>query len=213
MSRDVTKFVALLRAAGATKSAADMTAFLEGLSESCQQELYEALRPEELKKWECDVCHKRFDRKWNCDRHVQKCHARTSKKAFSCVFTQCDGVFGSASELQGHEAVDHGIEAAAASGNKRLKVGVKHEDHLDLLLPSGQLLHMGEHGVEQRAFEGGVPAHHHHHCPDEGRPIRHGDHQDVLFENVLHCGTNLECLHVDVMDLPPASEWDDVFDL
>jgi hypothetical protein len=65
-----------------------------------------------------------------------------------CVFAGCDET-GSAGELVAHEASLHGV--------KRARMAVPHEDHFDLLLPSGHLLHMGEHGVERREFDGGVP--------------------------------------------------------
>ena len=166
--RPVGKFVALFRAAAA-KSAGETEAFLLGLSESAQSEvthlllllfspartdergqLFAALLPEEesAKRHVCPVCHKRFARKWNCDRHLQKKHERGREG--TCVFAGCDAS-GSAGELAAHEASLHGLA-------KRARKAVPHEDHLDLLLPSGHLLHMGEHGVERRAFDGGVLA-------------------------------------------------------
>ena len=101
-------------------------------------------------RFECAVCFKKFKRKWNCERHFQKKH--TPSNAKRCEFSDCSEVFGSADGLAQHLTAAHGLDMAVA-GSKKAKVGVVHEDHYDLLLPSGVLLHMGEQGVEQRRLE------------------------------------------------------------
>jgi hypothetical protein len=110
--------------------------------------LLEALSPmeQESKKFECSICNKRFKRKWNCDRHFEKRHS--TKASFSCVFSGCDLVFDTADSLGSHQENEHGLDTSSAQ--KRAKIGVVHDDHYDLMLPSGMLLHMGEHGVEER---------------------------------------------------------------
>ncbi len=72
----------------------------------------------------------------------------STKASFSCVFSECDLVFDTADSLGSHQEKEHGLDTSSAQ--KRAKVGVVHDDHYDLMLQSGMLLHMGEHGVEER---------------------------------------------------------------
>ncbi len=145
------KLTNLLRAAVSGKSATDLKAFVAGLSEQTRTELLEALAPVEqhMRKYQCPTCGKGFQRKWNMDRHIEKRHAKG--QALTCAFIGCEKkTFSTVQELEEHQQSDHGLNVPT----KRAKMGVKHEDHYDLLVPSsGMLLHMGEHGVEERAIE------------------------------------------------------------
>lgn len=147
MSAD--KLTNLLRVAVSTKSAAELKNFVSGLSERTRVELLTALSPvsEDLKKFVCPDCGKAFDRKWNMDRHVETRHA---KQDIRCAFVGCDARLESEQALEEHEQRGHGL----STPTKRAKLGVLHGDHYDLLNPSsGTLLHMGEHGVEERHID------------------------------------------------------------
>ena len=193
-------------------------------------------------RFECAVCFKKFKRKWNCERHYQKKHATSNAKR--CEFSGCSEVYGSADGLAMHLTAAHGLDMAAASF-KKAKMGVVHEDHYDLLLPSGVLLHMGEQGVEQRRLE--PAAIQQHGCEQDhgdvrvkaeggrerekakgggegGVPVVHGNHFDTWADNVLHCHAdeadagnaaapaNSSCVHYDLINIPPFTEWDEFFD-
>jgi hypothetical protein len=53
-----------------------------------------------------------------------------------------------------------------------------------------------------------------HVCPHEnGTVIGHGDHNDFLFDNVLHCSdVHAHCVRVDLVDIPAKTEWDELFE-
>jgi predicted RNA-binding Zn-ribbon protein involved in translation (DUF1610 family) len=143
------KLTNLLRVAVSSKSAAELKEFVSSLSDATKAELMDALSPveESMRKFQCPTCGKGFERKWNMDRHIEMRHA---KKEFSCAFVGCAKVFKTDQALQDHQQTEHGLSAPT----KRARVGIKHDDHFDLLVPSsGMLLHMGEHGVEEREIE------------------------------------------------------------
>jgi hypothetical protein len=55
-----------------------------------------------------------------------------------------------------------------------------------------------------------------HACPQGklwGTPLVHGDHEDVVQNNVLHCPDLPHCMQIDLVDIPAQSDWNDIFDL
>ena len=147
MADNIKILISVIRTA-ALKKDDQLANLLRELSEATRRELLAVLPDEEPeRKFECPVCRKRFRRKWNCDRHARK-HESGGKR--ECLFKDCDEQFPTKSQLREHEKEGHGLDRQAS---KRAKVGVRHGDHYDLLLPSGALLHMGEQGLEQRRLE------------------------------------------------------------
>jgi hypothetical protein len=209
--------VAMLRSAQAL-SDDELVVLIEKLSTSAKEELVSAFDDVPKPKFECAICQKKFDRKWNRDRHVRK-HEKTVGD-MDCPFVTCNGddagpMFGSALLLVEHLVTTHGLETKSS---KRPRTGVRHDDHYDLLLPSGALLHVGESGIEERALERSpeeaplVGHHHHAFAESVGQPVQHDDHMDVLVGDELHC-LNASCTLLDVMDVADGSEWDELLKL
>ena len=71
----------------------------------------------------------RFKRRWNRDRHKSLQHTDSGAE---CAFRDCKKEFTNREDLDNHEESEHGLP-------KKPKVGVRHDDHYDILLPSGKL--------------------------------------------------------------------------
>ncbi len=210
---------------------AALVAALERLSPEARKEISVALADvgaaaASKKKLECGVCHKLFDRKWNRDRHEAQHEKNNTATTHGCPFDGCAESFASSLLLVEHFAVAHGLDTKSA---KRPRVVVRHDDHFDLLLPSGALLHMGENGVTQRvmgdatgsssdptgATGGGggggdrvvTQAHTHDFVGGASQPVAHGDHFDVLVGAELHCEYD-PCRVVDSMEIGEGDAWD-----
>jgi uncharacterized C2H2 Zn-finger protein len=101
-------------------------------------------------KHQCPSCSKKFKRKWNMQRHHQKVHG--GDRRFCCEFASCSAEFSDDEERMQHEVEAHGFNR----NRKRAKVksgmlmGVAHDDHFDLLLPTGVVLHLADNGLEAR---------------------------------------------------------------
>ena len=56
--------------------------------------------------------------------------------------------------------------------------------------------------------------HHHEKAGQKRHRVVHGDHEDVIVNNVLHCDSGAHpCFELDLVDIPAATDWDDFLDL
>ncbi len=207
--------ISLLRSVHTT-SEEDLANAVQALSPATREELSAALStlPQARPMFECSFCDKKFPRKWNRDRHVSSKHTRHSR--FCCPFAGCradDLTFETALLLVTHLASAHGLETAPS---KRPRTGVRHDDHYDLLLPSGALLHVGEHGLEERALPRSGSAERelatHDHTAAElldWAPVQHDGHMDMLVGTELHCmgSSQSACNVLDVIDMADGADW------
>ena len=210
----------------------ELNAMLDSLSPASQAELRNALArpPEDTElKFECPHCLKRysivfdvlfiflsscrlgilrrFKRKWNCTRHIALQHKDVADGAASCAFRDCSASFEKQEDLGEHEEREHGLQ-------KKPKLGVRHDDHYDCLLPSGQLLHLGEDGLEMRYLDDCFGEHEHddieeHDCNSVfGSVVMHGNHQDVVTNNnIIHCFDSGQHAKLDVINLQDDTDW------
>jgi hypothetical protein len=188
---------------------------LAKLSAECCQELTTVLGAIEKaqQRFECPICHRQYDRKWNRDRHVLQ-HEKDA--SHSCLFEGCTQTFSSSLLLVEHFATVHDLDMKST---KRARTVVRHNDHFDLLLPSGSLLHMGENGMLEHALEPSLSnavqlSNEHSHQfvgKNVGQPVKHGDHFDVLLGDELHCDFDA-CSLLHSRELDGGCDWDDFLD-
>lgn len=169
------------------------------------------------KVYSCRVCGKQFKRKWNRDRHL---NVHKSGAAQACPVNKCGKEVGDMEELKNHLDDDHGI----AHDQKKRKIGIRHDDHYDLLSSRGALVHLDRNGgsLSERAFSlAEVQAH--EDCKNCDKPpnngelgaaLQHDGHSDFLFGDMFSCAENDHShFHIDTKPLEDEEDWNDFFSL
>lgn len=171
-----------------------------------------AASPGQGRAFSCPVCNKSFKRKWNRDRHMAV-HKQDTPQ--SCPLNDCGKEVADMEEMKSHLNHDHGIE----SDQKKQKIGIRHDDHYDLLSNNGSLVHLEQDGgmTERKfSFDGAPPST--SDCTncepntEVGAELQHDNHYDVLFGNSFSCAeVDSGHFHIDARPLVEDEDWDDFF--